>query len=537
MPKTPTTRKISTKTTKSFSTVNGSSVYVDKNGKKRCKTPWDLDFSEWEKIYPKLKEHYYNYVKDTLKTDATRKAYVNDTGFVLNWISGKKLSNGETLPDPCTTDDLREIVKDGTEAKDIKVLEDLLREYVRYLKNERLTAYQTQKHYITSIASYLSDCRITINVKYVSKVMSKNSSQAVEGWTKDEIQKMLETRIATKKRVKAMMLVLASTGIRREALVHLNVGHLEPIEEEGIYKIRVYADDQEDPLAEYQTFCTPEARNAIDEMLDERRNGKEYISNIPDTNPRTKQTTKRVKKVRDPEHITEDSPLFINETKEISRLSTDRVYEIVRRACIDAQLGDRVLADNHLKQKGQNGKHRQTKAVLHSFRHFYQTALENSTVLQNDEEIPAISITKQKQLMGHKISGDLQLRYTDKDVTELLKAYKKAIKNLTVTEKAQLQAKVEDLVEGSNDNEVQLSKDVDELKEGLLKKDQAILELTKQVQALSRQIATSQQINQYENEIEGLSEDQRVEVIIRDKPDNPHRKKTVRVNPDKAYLV
>jgi len=50
-------------------------------------------------------------------------------------------------------------------------------------------------------------------------------------------------------------------------------------------------------------------------------------------------------------------------------------------------------------------------------------------------------------------------------------------------------------------------------------------------------VATSQQINQYEDEIEGLSEDQRVEVIIRDKPDNPHRKKTVRVNPDKAYLV
>jgi hypothetical protein len=54
--------------------------------------------------------------------------------------------------------------------------------------------------------------------------------------------------------------------MRREAIVRLQLKHLKKIEEYNIFLIDVYKQAR----AHYYTFCTPEARKAIEEYLDWR---------------------------------------------------------------------------------------------------------------------------------------------------------------------------------------------------------------------------------------------------------------------------
>lgn len=81
-------------------------------------------------------------------------------------------------------------------------------------------------------------------------------------YTKDEIYKLLNA--ATDLRDRAMILVAASSGLRRDAIRSLRVGDLKPIDKYNLYQLVVYRKTEQ----QYITFCTPEARKAINESLD-----------------------------------------------------------------------------------------------------------------------------------------------------------------------------------------------------------------------------------------------------------------------------
>lgn len=69
----------------------------------------------------------------------------------------------------------------------------------------------------------------------------------------------------------------------------LKFGDLKAVED--LYEVTVYAGEKE----EYKTYCTPEAREALDEYLNTRRDGKEYTTNYPmrDKGYKTKRITKK----------------------------------------------------------------------------------------------------------------------------------------------------------------------------------------------------------------------------------------------------
>lgn len=73
----------------------------------------------------------------------------------------------------------------------------------------------------------------------------------LRGYSREEIQKMLN--LADLK-YKAIILMLASSGMRREALVNLRVSDLKPTEH-GLYKMKVYRSSQ----SKYTAFTSPEA--------------------------------------------------------------------------------------------------------------------------------------------------------------------------------------------------------------------------------------------------------------------------------------
>ncbi len=72
------------------------------------------------------------------------------------------------------------------------------------------------------------------------------------GYTTAEIQRLLEF---CDERAKALILLLASTGIRRRAIPNLQIKNLKKIPEYSLYQITIYEGTKE----EYFTFTTPEA--------------------------------------------------------------------------------------------------------------------------------------------------------------------------------------------------------------------------------------------------------------------------------------
>lgn len=82
-------------------------------------------------------------------------------------------------------------------------------------------------------------------------------------YTIEEISKMLNV---SDERMKVIVLVLASTGMRLGGLSGLKVGNIHKIEEFQLYRITVYEGSSE----EYICFCSPEAATAIDFYLDLR---------------------------------------------------------------------------------------------------------------------------------------------------------------------------------------------------------------------------------------------------------------------------
>jgi len=91
-------------------------------------------------------------------------------------------------------------------------------------------------------------------------------------YTRAEIAKLLEY---SDLRTKVVILIMASAGLRLNALPLLRMNDLIEIQKYNIYQIRVYSNSRKD---RYHTFCTPEAKKAIDNYLDYRRQAGEHIT-------------------------------------------------------------------------------------------------------------------------------------------------------------------------------------------------------------------------------------------------------------------
>jgi len=186
-------------------------------------------------------------------------------------------------------------------------------------------------------------------------------------------------------RARALVLLMASSGVRVGAIPDMKLGHLKPMRDhEGkliAASLIVYAGDKE----EYMTFITPEAYEAIQKYLEYR---KEHGENIIDANPLFRDKI-RVENANRPE-----------------KLERDAIRAIIHRLLKRSEV-----------RKGK-AKRFEFQAD-HGFRKFFKTRAEQVMRPLNVET-----------LMGH--STGVAGKYYKPQIGELLEDYRKAVPLLTI---------------------------------------------------------------------------------------------------------
>jgi integrase len=108
---------------------------------------------------------------------------------------------------------------------------------------------------------------IELNRRKIKRYFPSNESVNNDRiYSKEEIQQILSV---CDLRTKAMILLMASSGVRIGSLSSMEIGHLVPVNYQclDLYKVRVYAGTR----YEYYSLCTPECRTALQEMLAYRK--------------------------------------------------------------------------------------------------------------------------------------------------------------------------------------------------------------------------------------------------------------------------
>jgi integrase len=152
--------------------------------------------------------------------------------------------------------DVDELIK-----QDPKVIEQQIIDYIISLQG---LSRATKSLRMAAIVSLYSINDVTLNRKRLGKFLGpKQRLLKDRPYTIEEISKMLNV---SDERMKVIILILASTGMRLGGLSGLKVGNIHKIEEFHLYRLTVY----EGSSGEYICFCSPEAATAIDFYLDLR---------------------------------------------------------------------------------------------------------------------------------------------------------------------------------------------------------------------------------------------------------------------------
>jgi integrase len=195
-----------------------------------------------------------DYFLDSLKSPKTKEVYLSHRKRFLDFVGRKSISQGNVTAAEAT----QEIVQYLMKLKD---------DGISY--GYRNIALAAIKHdYIMQ-----NDDRLVLNWTKIAKFLGENERKyEIRGYTHDEIRRMVE--IADIK-YKAVILMLASTGMRRDALVRLELRDLEYLKDYNLYKIRIYKKSDSEQVC----FTTPEAAEAI-KLYVSKRPGAKYFHNV-----------------------------------------------------------------------------------------------------------------------------------------------------------------------------------------------------------------------------------------------------------------
>jgi integrase len=285
-----------------------------------------------------------------------------------------------------------------------KVIESHLRDYMVYLRDR--ISYATRMVYCSAAFTFYSMNDITLNKKKLYRYLGEQTrAHKDRAYTTEEIAKILQS---CDLRLKAIVLLMASSGIRVGALPLMKLAHLLPVSDYDLYRITIYENAKE----EYYTFCTPEAKRAIDEYLAYRE--------------------------RSGERITPSSPLFreqfdLNDPFQISarrQLRATTLQTTFDRILIKAGL--RTM-EHETETTKIRGRVRKDVSRFNGFRKFFNTNLVRAKVNPQIKEM----------LMGHSI--DLDDNYYKPTADERLQEYLKAVNLLTINEENRLRMELSDV--------------------------------------------------------------------------------------------
>ena len=308
-------------------------------------------------------------------------------------------------------------------------------------------AESTINNYYKSVKLFCEMNDILMNWKKIAKGKPQHRDYANDrAPTLEEIKKLLDF---PDRRIKVIVLVMLSSGIRVGAWDYLKWKHIIPIknEEDKIIaaKIRIYAGEKE----EYFSFITPEAYDALQEYIEFRDSCGEKISGESWL-------------IRD---IWKSTNVKFQNRGGLAtvprKLKSSGVRSIISRA----------EWEQGIREPLSNGKKRHEFQAVHSFRKFFKSHCE--------QVMKSINV---EILMGHTIG--VSNSYYKPSEREILDDYLKAINILTIN---------------NNNNNTILEKEVKELKvknenneyliqSKLQERDDAIVNLADQVMKLMNEI-------------------------------------------------
>ena len=231
----------------------------------------------------------------------------------------------------------------------------------------------------------------------------------IELYTSQEIAKLLEFCDV---RTKALVLLLASSGMRVGAISELQLNHLAKIEKYHLYKVRVYAGYKE----EHITFTTPEAAHSLDAYFAFRER---YGEKITPSSPVIR------------EQFNIEDQLIARHPKKVTANS---LGEMIAYALQKSG----IFESHRLTESKKSGAIRNAIHRAHGFRKFFETNLFRAKIL---DPIP-------EMLLGHDIG--MKKHYIRLTEDEILEEYIKAVDLLTINEESRLRRKVIELTSSAD---------------------------------------------------------------------------------------
>ena len=293
------------------------------------------------------------------------------------------------------------------ETKNSRKVEEHVISFVISLKKQG-KGFSAIHNYVSAICKYYKMNDVYLNTNKINQYLPEfRKSKKDRPYKHEEIQVLLDI---ADDRFRAIILLLASTGVRIGAIPGLRLRNVEKLESEygEIYKITVYEGFNE----EYITFCTPECTVAIDNYLKMRERYGEKLH----------QNSFLIREQFD-----------IRDQFAISKCNEVRGDTLTRKL-----IGLSERAGIRQKEVLQEGKIRSTIRkdipIAHGFRKFFSSQL-----------VEADLKTELRWLLeGHNLKGNDShyIRTTEKRLQE---EYEKAINHLTINEENRLQRTIETL--------------------------------------------------------------------------------------------
>jgi len=269
---------------------------------------------------------------------------------------------------------------------DEKSVQRLLEDYVISLKGKiSPNTFNTQ---LAPVFLFYEVNDIVLNKTRLKKMYPAKVKRGGYGaYSLEHIKKMLDS--TRKKRTKACILILSSTGCRVMALCELKIKDVENYKN-GCKVATFYSGD----TSEYVGFLTPEASNALDDYIEER--------------------------IQAHERINPDSPL-IREIYSMGSIPAKPVNNPVIQELINVTLSD-------VKRK-KDSSGRYNIPITGGFRKFFNLTMK----LQEKANISLV-----EKLMGHSVTVGLDNHYLPASKEKLFEEFQKNISDLTIDDSERL---------------------------------------------------------------------------------------------------
>lgn len=318
--------------------------------------------------------------------------------------------------------DLEDIIEQDSKSQKMAVA--YIREFLLSLQVGAKLSAGSISNYRLALKHFYDMNDIALNWKKIAKFARMEDTnggikEKDRAYTRQEIQTILQHAASPK--VRAIILLMASSGIRVGAIQYLRMKHLTkvPFASESVkegdqqhqyycYQFLIYPGHKE----EYITFCTPEAAQAIDSYLAFRTRAGEKLDQ------------------HSPVFRTDFYPTDLFKVRNaIKPMTTVGISKAMYSALKAAGLFTTPVTTESDDESGRNRRHEVQRN--HGFRKFANTQM----VLAN------VNGAAKEMLLGHSIG--LDDRYYRPTTQQLFDEYAKTIDQLTINEENRLRRKVD----------------------------------------------------------------------------------------------